>query len=174
MSLAGWWYSAIGLPIFQFLLLRWAWRLVIWGRLLWQISRLSLRLIPTHPDRAGGLGPLGVAHVELSPLVFACSAMAAATFAEEIKFGGAALAQFAVPFVAIVGGTTIGAIAPLVFFSRRLLEVKQQGLLEYGTLAASYTHAFETKWLGGGAPRDESISAPPICSRSRIWVTVLA
>jgi len=156
-SLAGWWYSVVSLSIFQFLLLRWTWRLLVWGWLLWQISGLRLRLIPTHPDRAGGLGPLGVAHVELSPLVFACSALAASTFAGEIKFAGATLAQFAVPAATIVVGTTVAAFAPLVFFSSHLLEVKQRGLLEYGALAASYAQAFDAKWLRGGAPPGESI-----------------
>ena len=58
-SLAGWWLGFVSLPLFQFLLLRWYFRLFIWARFLWQVSRIELRLMPTHPDRCGGLGFLG-------------------------------------------------------------------------------------------------------------------
>jgi hypothetical protein len=37
----------VSLPVFQFLLLRWYFRLVIWARFLWQVSRLKLALVPT-------------------------------------------------------------------------------------------------------------------------------
>ena len=56
---AGYWYAFVSIPIFQFILLRWYLRLLIWFRFLWQVSRLNLRLISTHPDRAGGLAFLG-------------------------------------------------------------------------------------------------------------------
>lgn len=157
LSLAGWWYTMVSLPFFQFLLWRWAWRLLVWGRLLWRISRLNLALVPTHPDRAGGLGSLGVAHVDLAPLGFAASAVLAASFAEEIMFGGRAVGQVAAPAVAMVLGATLAWIAPLFLFSRRLLEVKQRGLLDYGALATTYTRNFDTKWVRGGAPPDEPL-----------------
>ena len=48
-SLAGWWLVCISLPLFQFLLLRWYFRLVLWGRFLWQVSRIRLLLQPTDP-----------------------------------------------------------------------------------------------------------------------------
>ena len=56
LSLAGMWYGYVSLPIFQFLLCRWYFRLFIWTRFLWQVSRIELSLVPTHPDRVGGLG----------------------------------------------------------------------------------------------------------------------
>ncbi|WP_256971834.1 hypothetical protein [Paraburkholderia caledonica] len=54
LSLAGMWYGYVSLPIFQFLLLRWYFRLFVWTRFLWQVSRIKLSLVPTHPDRVGG------------------------------------------------------------------------------------------------------------------------
>ena len=60
-TLAGWWYVAVAIPLFQFLLYRWLWRLFIWTRLLWTLSRMNLQLTPTHPDLAAGLGFLGPA-----------------------------------------------------------------------------------------------------------------
>src|SRR5271157_5548835 len=59
LTAAGYWYAFVSIPIFQFILLRWYLRFFIWFRFLWQVSRLNLHLIATHPDRAGGLGFLG-------------------------------------------------------------------------------------------------------------------
>jgi hypothetical protein len=70
-SLAGWWLGCVSQPLFQFLLLRWYFRVLIWVRFLWQVSRIELKLLPTHPDRCGGLGFLaGVSHT-FAPLLLA-------------------------------------------------------------------------------------------------------
>jgi len=61
-SLAGLWYHCVALPIMQFLLLRWIWRLLIWTLFLWEMARLDLDVVPTHADQAAGLGFLGAAH----------------------------------------------------------------------------------------------------------------
>src|SRR6266404_5752033 len=45
-SLAGRWYGYVSLPIFQFLLCRWYFRLLIWARFLWQVSRIELNVAP--------------------------------------------------------------------------------------------------------------------------------
>src|SRR5262245_14708401 len=56
---AGYWYVFVSIPIAQFILLRWYMRFFIWFRFLWRVSRIKLNLIPTHPDRCGGLGFIG-------------------------------------------------------------------------------------------------------------------
>ena len=43
-------------PLFQFLLLRWYFRLFVWARFLWKVSRIDLQFLPANPDRSGGLG----------------------------------------------------------------------------------------------------------------------
>ena len=62
-------FSWVSNPILQFLLLRWFYRLAIWARFLWQVSRIQLSLIPTHPDRNAGLGFLGGSAYACSPLL---------------------------------------------------------------------------------------------------------
>jgi hypothetical protein len=42
--------------LFAFLLLRWLWRLCVWGLLLRELAGLELRLVEAHPDGHGGLG----------------------------------------------------------------------------------------------------------------------
>ncbi len=93
--------SFVSRPLFQFLLLRWYFRLFIWTRFLWQISRLELNLIPTHPDRAVGIGFLAGSSAALSPLLLAHGAMFAGLMANPIFFTGAKLTDFKLE---IVGG----------------------------------------------------------------------
>jgi len=154
---AGWWYSTVSLPIFAFLLWRWCWRLFIWGILLWRLSRLHLDLVPTHPDLAGGLGGLGVAHADLAPLSFGISAMLVASYAEDLLFGGAKLENLVLPLTATALGLTAMILLPLVLFTPRLVAVSQQGQLDYGVLATAYTRAFNAKWVRQGAAPDEPL-----------------
>lgn len=83
-SMAGWWNAFFSLPIFQFVLLRWYFRLVVWTRFLWHVSRIDLRLVPTHPDRAGGLGFLGNIAYAFAPLLIAQGALLSGLFANRI------------------------------------------------------------------------------------------
>jgi hypothetical protein len=64
---AGYWYQFVSMPIIQFIALRWYFRLLIWARMLWQVSTLDLNLVPSHPDRCCGLGFLGEIAVALAP-----------------------------------------------------------------------------------------------------------
>jgi hypothetical protein len=162
---AGWWYAVVSLPLFQFLTWRWCWRLLIWWIVLWRLSRLDLRLTPTHPDRSGGLGGLGVAHTDLMPLTFGVSAMLVASYAEDILFASVKLESLVLPLTGIVLGMTALVLAPLVFFVPRLLTVKQRGLLDYGRLAAAYTADFDRKWLHGDTqPREPLLGTADVQS----------
>ena len=71
LSPAGWWFVYLSLPLFQFILFRWYFRVFVWIRFLWQVARCDLRLVPTHPDRAGGLGFLSLTVVAFAPVLLA-------------------------------------------------------------------------------------------------------
>ena len=132
-------------------------RLLIWGQLLWRISRLDLQLIPTHPDLSGGLGPIADAHVSLGPLSFALSAILVATFAEQVMYGHRDVRDAVLPLAVIVVGSTCALVAPLLLFTPKLFEAKHRGVRDYGVLAASYTRAFDAKWVRRGPPEDEPL-----------------
>ena len=156
-SSAGYWYAYISIPIFQFLLLRWYFRIFIWARFLWQVSRLELHLVPTHPDRAGGLGCLGGRTAAFMPLLLAQGAVLAGQIANHIFYAGETLLDFKPEIVAVEVFLLLLVLGPLCVFSPRLAQVKRQGLLEYGALASSYVDGFDQKWLRGGAPLDEPL-----------------
>jgi len=58
----------VSAPLLRFFLYRWAFRYFIWTALLWKLSRTPLHLIPTHPDRAAGLGFLSITQTRFGVL----------------------------------------------------------------------------------------------------------
>jgi len=157
LSFAGMWYAYLSLPIFQFLLLRWYFRLFVWARFLWQVSRIELNLVPTHPDRTGGLGFLAGTVNAFIPLLMANGAIVAGNLANRIFHLGATLPEFKGEVILMVAWLLFVVLGPLLVFAPRLAEAKRTGLREYGTLAQRYVREFDGKWLRGGAPADEPL-----------------
>ena len=157
LSLAGMWYGYVSVPIFQFLLVRWYFRLFIWTRFLWQVSRIELSLVPTHPDRVGGLSFLSNAVYAFAVLAVAHGALLAGHLANRIFFLGAELTQFKAEIALVVVFMLCAALGPLLVFAPQLAQAKRKGLREYGTLAERYVRDFDAKWLRGGAPADEPL-----------------
>ena len=155
-SPAGWWMGLVSLPFFQFLLLRWYWRIIIWTRFLWQVSRIKLHILPAHPDRAGGLGFLATLSYAFGPLLVAQGALLAGLAADRILFAGAKLPEFRPEIVALVSLMVFAVLAPTLVFSPQLANARRTGLREYGELAQRYVREFDHKWLRGGAPKDEA------------------
>ena len=119
------------------------------------MSRIDLRLVPTHPDRAGGLGFLGAVAYAFSPVLLAQGVMMAGTIASKIFYAGATLPEFKLELIGLVAVMVFAILAPLLVFAPQLEAAKRAGLREYGTLAHRYVRDFDSKWLRGGAPDDE-------------------
>jgi len=155
------WYWMVCMPLFRFLLLRWLWRLALWSFFLWRVSRIELRLVPTHPDRAGGLGYLEIVHTEFVPLVAAISAAQSASLAQ-------GLASHTLAFDAIYAGVAFILVAdallfigPLCVFCHKLWECRVKGLSGYGGLAERYVNEFDRKWLGAEVGQGEQLLGTP-------------
>ena len=156
LSYAGMWYGYVSLPIFQFLLCRWYYRLAIWARFLWLVSRIKLNLIPTHPDRLAGLGFLPNAIYAFAPIAVAHGFLMAGQIGNRILYLGATLPEFKVPIAALAVVMMVIMFAPLMLFTPQLAQAKRDGNREYGILAARYVREYDWKWLRGGAPADEA------------------
>ena len=155
LSLAGIWYGYVSLPLFQFLLIRWYFRMFIWARFLWQVSRIELILTPTHPDRVGGIGFLSNTMFAFASLAAAHGALLAGLLANRIFYAGAKLTEYKFEIAFIVVWMLCLTLGPLLVFCLQLASAKRRGSLEYGALAERYVRAFDTKWLHGGAAGDE-------------------
>ncbi|MGA8492698.1 MAG: hypothetical protein WB711_19910, partial [Terriglobales bacterium] len=124
---AGYWYTFVSIPIFQFLVYRWLWRTFIWYRVLWRVSRLDLQLVPTHPDQAGGLGFLGEANRLFAILIFAYAATGTGVFAAEVLFEKVPIQSFRVPVAVFIVMSLLIFLGPLFMFAPALLRTRRQG-----------------------------------------------
>lgn len=156
LNLAGYWLVYISIPIFQFLMFRWLFRIIIWTRFLWQVARLDLYLVATHPDKAGGLGFLAGSAAAFMPLTLSLGSLLSAMIAQRIFYEGAKLLDFKPEIAASVAFILLIILGPLCVFAGYLARTKREGLLRYGKLATRYVTEFEQKWLEGGAPADEA------------------
>ncbi len=156
LSLAGFWLVYISLPVFQFMMFRWLFRIILWLRFLWQVSRLELYLVPTHPDKAGGLGFLSASAAAFMPMIFALGSLLSAMIGERILYEEAKLLDFKPEIVASLVFILLLILGPLCVFSGHLARTKREGSMRYGSLASQYVIEFERKWLRGGAAQDEA------------------
>jgi len=164
-TLAGWWYLVVGVALFEFLLWRWLWRLLIWYVFLWRMSRLRLRLIPTHPDRAGGLGFLGDTQRYFWIIVSAFSVTSAGVLADEIVYAGVPLTSFKFSFAGYVVLVLIVFLLPLVMFTGQLSRAKLESMHDYSAFAVLHNRLFDEKWVQGRHGKDEvPLGAPEISS----------
>jgi len=154
---AGIWYVFVSIPILQFMLLRWYVRFLIWYRFLWQVSRIPLNLIPTHPDRSGGLGFLGGIAYTFGPLLFGQGAMLAGLIASRVLEHGENLFSFKLQAGSFVAFFVLVVFGPLLMFSPQMARSRRKGLADYGLLAQRYVEDFRDKWLADHSLNSEEL-----------------
>jgi hypothetical protein len=147
LTSAGFWYVFVSIPILQFILLRWYMRLFIWFRFLWQVSRINLNLIPTHPDRCAGLAFLGKSAYAFGPILFAQGVMLAGLVASRVLYRGESLLSFKLQVGGFIAFFVLALLSPLLMFTPRMARTKRKGLAGYGLLAQRYVDSFEQKWV---------------------------
>jgi hypothetical protein len=154
---AGWWFVFFCVPLFQFFVLRWIWRLFLWGQFLWRMLKSPLELIPTHPDEAAGLRFIGEAHRFFSVILLAGSISMAGVLADEIVYGKISLPHFA-PFIAIYVIVCVGIVLlSLTIFVPTLVQTKRAGLYKCGSLATEYASSFDRKWIKTKPSHEETL-----------------
>jgi hypothetical protein len=156
-SLAGRWLGLVSMPLLQFLVVRWFFRLFIWARFLWQISRIELALEPTHPDGTAGLLFLVLTVRAYFVVLLALGTVLAGMMANRIFYEGANLLAFKLEVVGTVGLLVFVVLGPLLAFTPQLLVARRRGLEEYGALGQKYARDFNRKWTLGDNPTNETL-----------------
>jgi hypothetical protein len=154
---AGWWGALVSVPLVQFLMMRWYFRLFIWARFLYQVSRLDLRLEPTHPDATAGLHFVAMAERAYRPVLLALGAALSGMIANRIFHTGAALLDFKVEIVGTVAVLVLLVLGPMLAFMPKLIAIRREGLERYGELGQRYAREFNRKWMGSSGPPGEPL-----------------
>jgi hypothetical protein len=169
LSLAAWWHTLVSLPLLLILIFGWLWRLALWTRLLWRVSRLRLRLVASHPDHCAGIGFLGRSVRAFAIVAMALAVIVAGRSAHIVLTGGA----FPTPHLYFNVGLlmTILAlfVAPLLVFMPPLVDAWRRGTLEYGALANQVGHAFERKWLDGHKTDSSALEKPDFSATTDLY-----
>jgi hypothetical protein len=156
ISLAGWWRILVSHPLFLIATATWLWRVGVWVRFVWGVSRLQLRLVPAHPDRAGGLGFISGSTRAFAPVAAALGCVISGTVALELVVGAkpVATSTYVTPAAVTTGAMLVLFVAPLMLFMGVLRRSRLKGKFDYGNLARSLGRHFEDRWLRPGRPVD--------------------
>jgi hypothetical protein len=161
LSAAGWYGLLVSVPIIQFLALVVLWRWLLWTAFAFRLSRMNLRLVPSHPDENGGLGFLSISTQAFAPFSFALSTVVGASFRNDILHNGKHLVNFKGPAIALVIILFAAAVLPLLFFIPKLLPLRRKGILQYSIVGHMQSIAFHDKWVHHGEEHeDEALAAP--------------
>jgi hypothetical protein len=111
------------------------------------MSKLQLQLMPSHPDRAGGLAFLGDTQIRFAILLFAMSAVIAGATANLIVYDGKSLLEYKFTVISFITLAILVVLLPLFTYANKLIQVKEKGQLEYSILGMDYTQSFHQKWI---------------------------
>ena len=150
-SLAGWWHSFISLPLLLIFFFGWLWRVVLWGRFLFLVSRMDLQLLPSHPDKVGGLRFVTTSLRGFRLISLGLGAVAAGAVADRVVYHGENLLRFRGLMIGLGIVILILFAGPLTVFVARLRQTRRHGVFTYGLLANQLGREFEAKWLSASA-----------------------
>jgi len=155
------WFLYVGRPIYLMMLFGWLWRVGLMGLLFRRTAKLDLAIVPTHPDRAGGLGILELAPKAFAPVVLAAGAVIAAGWAHDIVYHGFSVQSLRLPMVTFVAAALLVSISPLLVFAGPLLKAKKQALLDYGVLIGGQGRLVHERWIEGRDVKEDAILNAP-------------
>jgi hypothetical protein len=167
-SLARTWSMAVALPIFQFLVMRWGWRIILWWGFLRRAGRMGLQLLPTHPDGFAGLGFLGEAQSAFFFLAVPLSLIFATHVVLASMRNGEDLRSYEAPAVAFVVLCAVALMGPALSFVGLLVSARRKAIFEYGRLGQSYVSQFDQKWVHGGSQSEPLLGTADIQSLADI------
>lgn len=161
VGFGGWWFLVVARPIFIVLALGWLWRIALLIVLFRKISRLELSLVPTHPDRHGGLGFVHKLPSALFLVTLAVSAVLASRWMHDVIFHGQSLAVFKLPLIVFVVLWSALLLLPLLVLAPRIAALKRHALLDYGALVGSHGRLVHQRWILGRTVTENALLDAP-------------
>ena len=172
----GWWFLYVARPIFLVLLLGWLWRIALIILLFFRISRLELSLVPTHPDKSGGLGFIKGLPSAYFMVSLAVSAVLASRWMHEMVYHEQTLSSFKLPFALFAVIWVVIVLSPLFLMAPCLSAMKRNALRNYGALVGQHGRFVHQRWiLGQPVEANGLLDAPelgPVADTAAIYDAV--
>jgi hypothetical protein len=163
LGFGGWWFAYIVRPIFLAMVLGWLWRMLLVARWFRGIGRLGLSLVPTHPDRTGGIAFVEKLPGAFAMVTFALSAVIASRWAHEIEYHAATLQSFKLPAAVFVVLWTLLALLPLLALAPALMAARARAIPAYAALVGAQGRLVYRRWiLREAVPDTPLLDAPEI------------
>jgi hypothetical protein len=159
----GLWFLWVVRPLSTLLLLGWLWRWLLLTIWLASMARLDPQLVPTHPDRAGGIGFLDELPVTFSMVTFAVCLLLGSRLAHDILQHGAMIQSFRLPLVGFAVVWALLLLAPLLVFVPLLVGQRRKALLQYSELVGRQGRLVHRRWITGeDVGRQDVLDAPEL------------
>jgi hypothetical protein len=155
------WFSFVSRPLYTLVLLAWLWRIVVLSITFGRISRLDLKLAPTHPDRTGGLGFLEQLPIGMAPLFFAVAVPIAGRWGHEALYHGMDVHTLRVPAAVFVLVQLALGLAPLLVFAPKLRALRRRNVALFGALLAEHGRLVERRWIRREQLEDDALLGAP-------------
>src|SRR5262249_19071022 len=123
-----------------------------------------LELVPSHPDRACGLGFVEQIPSCFSLIALAASAVVASRWAHEVMYHGVHVDSLRLPAIALLVVNVLLFTGPLIAFVPKLAAFKRKALLDYGTLVGEQGRLVQRRWV----ERDASVGDEALLSAPEI------
>ncbi len=149
LGFGGYWYLYVGRTIFLVLVFGWIWRIALLTILLARIARLGLALVPTHPDRAAGLGILERLPAAFAPVALAVSVVLAARWGHDVVYHGLTLASIKAQMILFIVLCATAFCLPALAFVGPMKRARQRALLDYGMLIGRQGRLLHRRWIEG-------------------------
>ena len=151
----GWWFLFVARPIYAALVLGWLWRVVLLTVLFRRISKLGLEFVPTHPDRAGGIGFVEHFAKMFIPVVFVLPAAVGSHWAHNVLYHDMDVHSLRVPFVIFLVVMLLTFVTPLLVFYGPLSGARK--------LVGRHDDFVRRRWiLHEKLPNDDVLNAPEL------------
>ena len=147
LSMAGNYAQYISKPVFQFLLLRWLLRYLIWIALIFRISKMDLNLKPTHPDGSGGISMIFLAQRNFILFFIVCGMVIATVMINLLNDKMVTFEAIQIEILGYIIFSIFLILFPLLFFSRKLIRTKYEGQLELSRAATNLSKKYEEQWV---------------------------
>ncbi|MBM4200852.1 MAG: hypothetical protein FJ189_06150 [Gammaproteobacteria bacterium] len=161
VGFGGWWYLHVSRAVFLVLLLAWLWRLILLLTLFKRIAALDLQIVPTHPDRAGGLGFLERFPKAFSPVLLAISVVISSKWAHEVLYHGKDIHALQSNMIALALLLLLVFASPYLVWIGTLARARKKALLEYGALVGEHGRLVRRRWIDKVRVDDDALLSAP-------------